>query len=187
MRYLAVEFGFCSSKCQRLVEAGDIFFGELVGLLARIIQKVGDDLIQPLGFPAYDTNQVPLVLLQEAPIGPIPLPPPPSRIAAGGFRSRSPRTSGPWRPCVPWSPFPFQAVQIGEVLKVKHVAGGAPLCGAQGRNRYSDEALLSVGGQEIHLAALRQLTVLGRLSGQPEVRPKACSNISANGVETGIR
>ena len=70
---LSIHLRVALQQRQRFVQQlGDVFFRKFVGFFARIIQKLGDDFVQALRFPADDADQVLFVLLAAAPGGPIP-------------------------------------------------------------------------------------------------------------------
>ena len=64
--------------------------------------------------------------------------------------------------------FLLEALQVRQVLEIKHVSGRAALSRAQRGDRNSDESLLAIGRHEIHFAALGKLAVFGRY--RPEAR-----------------
>ena len=171
MRYFPSHLRIAFQQRQRFVQkVGDILFRKFVGFFARIIQKLGDDLVQALRFPADDADQMLFVLLQRHQAAQF-------LHGAGHGRQRladfvrDGRGEAPERRhAFLGGHFLLQALQVREVLKIENVAGGAALSGAQRGNRYADEALLAVGSHEIHFAALRQLAVLGHIARKPERR-----------------
>jgi hypothetical protein len=50
-------------------QGNDVNVGEVIGLDARIIQEVGDDLVEALGFAADDVHQFFVVFIERGEAG----------------------------------------------------------------------------------------------------------------------
>ncbi len=121
-------------------QRNDVNIGEVVGLHARIIEEVGDDLIQALRFAADDLDEFLVVFIkrretsqffQRAGHGR-------QRLAnfvgdGGGKAAESGHALG-------GDDFPFEAFQFGEILEVEDEAHILILRGAQRRNREAEKA-----------------------------------------------
>src|SRR5882724_566807 len=59
-----LRFLFHQDECF-VEQSTDVCFSEFVGLDARVVQEIGDDVIEALGLPSNDPNEMPFVLLKR--------------------------------------------------------------------------------------------------------------------------
>src|SRR5271155_617720 len=63
---LILDFGLFLEQCKGFVQqTAHVCILKFVALLARVVQKVGDDMVQALRFAADDVDQVLLILLER--------------------------------------------------------------------------------------------------------------------------
>ncbi len=167
--------GVSLEEQQRFFDQGDDFdVGEGISLLARIVEKLGDDLIQALRFAADDLNELLVVVferrearqfLQRARHGRQRLPNF-VRDRGGKPAERGHVLFG--------DDFPFEALQFRQVLEIENEAGGLVLTGAQRRNRKPQETDGALRRLEFHFLA----QVRAEFPARPFRRAKNLGNVS---------
>src|SRR6266850_8346439 len=150
-------------------ETADVRFLKFIAFLPGIIEKVGDDIVQPLRFPADNIDQMLLVFLQRNE---------PCKLlhGAGHGRERLPNFMGnsggePAQGSHAFlgRHFLLQPAQLGQVLKVEDIAAALRGASAQRRNTDSQITPLAGGCAEVYFFSKREPFRAGILAGQPEI------------------
>src|SRR6266850_2154213 len=150
-------------------EIPDVGFLKFIAFFSGIIEEVGDDIVQTLGFPADNVDEMLLVFLERHE---------PCELLDGAGHGRerlanlvsdSGREAAQGGHAFLGRDFLLQSAQLGQVLKVEDIAAALRIPSAQRRNTDSQIAPLAGGCAEVYLFSKREPFRVGILAGQPEI------------------
>src|SRR5260370_12763587 len=161
---------FLLHEHQRFIEeAANIGMLKFVGLLSRIVEKVRDDIVEPLGFPTHNIDKMLLVFLERYEARQF-------LNRAGHGRQRLPnfvRDGGGKPPqgshALLGSYFLLQPAKIREVLKIENVAIALRVARTERRNTDAQIADATGRRSEVNLLSEGEPLAIFVLTGEPEI------------------